>query len=120
MRTNYFISKKLLGKAVLVLGFAATTLVTFATSGDGKSKGTGASKKSLLSIKSTMKPGYFSLQNSYNFRGNQVINTQDNKYINLNATVTYQNGHTSYIVPLKKKVILNDKIVFNPNAATRR
>ncbi|HLG40639.1 MAG TPA: hypothetical protein VI461_13265 [Chitinophagaceae bacterium] len=107
-------------KSALVAAMAAIALGTFATSGDGKNKSTGSSKKSLLSLKSSMKPGSFSLQNSYNFRGSQVIGAQDNKYINLNTTVTYQTGHTSYIVPLKKKVVLKDKIVFNPNAATRR
>ncbi len=96
------------------------TLGAFATLGDGKSNHTRPAKKSLLSTKTSLKPGAFSLRSGYNFRGNQVINTEENGYINLNTMATYQNGHTSYIVPLKKKIILNDKIVFNPNAATRR
>jgi hypothetical protein len=107
-------------KTALVLLMAVIAIGTFATSGDGKNKNSNSGKKSLLSLKSSIRPGSFSLQNSYDFRGSQVINIQDNKYINLNTTVTYETGHTSYIVPLKKKVILNDKIVFNPNAATRR
>jgi hypothetical protein len=107
-------------KAALVVAMAAIGIVTFATSGDGRAKGTNTGNKSLLSLKSTSHPGSFSLKNSYNFRGSQVMSSPENKYINLNTTVTYQNGHTTYIVPLKKKVILNDKVVFNPNAATRR
>jgi hypothetical protein len=107
-------------KLALVLLLAISTIGAFATLGDGKTKNTNPGKK-LLSIKSNYKPGYFSLNPGYNFRGSQVIGTQEKeaRYINLNTPITYQSGHTSYIVPLKKKVALNDKIVFNPNAATR-
>lgn len=104
----------------MILLLAVTTVGAFATLGDGKARNTRSTKKSLLSTKTALQPGSFSLQSGYNFRGTQVINTQDNRYINLNTVVNYQNGHTSYIIPLKKKVILNDKVVFNPNAATRR
>jgi hypothetical protein len=99
---------------------AVVTVAAFATLGDGKSKNTRPVKKSLLSNKTSLRPGYFTLSSGYNFRGTQVINTEDTRYINLNTVVNFQNGHTSYIIPLKKKVVLNDKIVFNPNAATRR
>jgi hypothetical protein len=65
-------------------------------------------KKSLLSNK-TVKPGSFSLKSGYTYRGNQVINTnQETKYIRLNTTVTMQKGNTTYIVPLKKKVLLQN------------
>ncbi len=107
-------------QAALILLLAVTTVGAFATLGDGKAKSTKSTKKSLLSTKTTLLPGSFSLRSGYNFRGTQVINTEDSRYINLNTVINYQNGHTSYIIPLKKKVILNDKVVFNPNAATRR
>jgi hypothetical protein len=103
----------------MFLLLAVIALGAFATLGDGKTKNTKSAKKSLLSIKISAKPGSFSLSSGYNFRGSQVISTQDNKYINLNTQITYQNGHTSYIVPLKKRVALGNKIVFNPNAVTR-
>lgn len=121
MKTNSSILLKAIGRnlAVIIL-LAITSLGSFATLGDGNAKKTRPVKKSLLSTKSSVAPGSFSLSSGYNFRGTQVINTKDNKYINLTTLVTYQNGHTSYIVPLNKKVILNNKIVFNPNAATRR
>jgi hypothetical protein len=120
MRANSSIIKMFTKKLVLVLFLAVPTVGAFATLGDGKTK-TNSGKKSLLSIKSSSRPGSFSLNPGYNFRGSQVINTQEkeNRYINLNTSITYQNGHTSYIVPLKKKMVLNDKVVFNPNAATR-
>jgi hypothetical protein len=121
MRTNSSIFKMLGRKVVMVVLLAITTIGAFATLGDGKTKNTNPGKK-LLSIKTSYRPGSFSLNPGYNFRGSQVISTQEKEtqYINLNTPITYQNGHTSYIVPLKKKVVLNDKIVFNPNAATRR
>jgi hypothetical protein len=121
MRTNSYISKSLGRKLAMALLLATTTIGAFATLGDGKTKSNGGGKK-LLSIRTSYKPGSFSLTPGYNFRGSQVINTQQKEYtyINLNTPITYQNGHTSYIVPLKKKVVLNDKVIFNPNAATRR
>jgi hypothetical protein len=103
--------------AILFL-LATSTIGTFAmlgTPGRGKK---GNSSKSLLSIRSTTPTGTFSLQSGYNFRGSQVI-TQENKYINLNTMVSYQKGHTTYMMPLKKRVALNGRVTFNPNAATR-
>jgi hypothetical protein len=104
--------KKLI--AVLLLGGIA--IGAFATLGDGKS---GKGPRKLLSNKTTTRPGSFSLHSGYQFRGNQVMTFNGTQYINFNTTVTYQQGHTTYIVPFKKKVILNNKIVFNPNSATR-
>jgi hypothetical protein len=111
-----------LKKSAIIVLLAVMTLGAFATLGDGKTSHTRPVKKSLLSTRTSLKPGSFSLHSGYNFRGSQVISVENNStYINLYTNnITYQNGHTSYIVPLKKKVILNDKIVFNPNSATRR
>lgn len=103
----------------MLLLLAATAFGAYATLGDGKANRRPV-KKSLLSNKTATKPGSFTLRSGYNFRGNQVISTADNNYINLNTVVSFQSGNTSYIVPLKKKVLLNNKIVFNPNSATRR
>lgn len=108
------LNKKL---AVIVL-LAVSAVASFATLGDGKSR-SDKPKSSLLSDKTVVSPGYFSLKSGYIYRGNQVINRQAEKYINLNTVVTYQKGHITYILPIKKKVML-DKVIFNPNAATRR
>jgi hypothetical protein len=86
------------------------------TPGKGKR---GNSSKSLLSNKTTTYTGTFSLSSGYQFRGSQVINTQQSKYINVNTMVSYQRGHTTYVMPLKKKVVLSGRLTFNPNAATR-
>ncbi len=118
MKINYLISKSYKSAAVMLL-LAVSAFGAFATLGDGKSKKGKSGSQSLLSIKVPTKPGLFSLQSGYRFRGSQVINTQQEKYINLNTYVTYQQGNTTYVMPLKKKVALNGKITFNPNAATR-
>ena len=101
---------------MLLLGVSAVG--AFATLGDGNAK-KNKSNKSLLSIKAPAKPGMFTLQSGYNFRGSQVINTQEEKFFTLNTFATYQQGHTTYVMPLKKKVALNGKLTFNPNSATR-
>ena len=93
-------------KLAVILLLAVFTIASFATLGDGKKK-SDLPKNSILSSR-TAKPGSFSLRSGYTYRGNQVISTKSqNKYISLNTTVTYQKGNTTYIVPLKKKVILN-------------
>ena len=98
---------------------AITTVGAFATLGTpGRGTSTKGSK-SLLTGKSSLYSGTFSLQSGYKFRGSQVITTREDKFISLNTVVTYQQGHTTYLMPLKKKVALNGKLTFNPNAATR-
>ncbi|MBL7740457.1 MAG: hypothetical protein JNK14_14665 [Chitinophagaceae bacterium] len=120
MKTNSSILLKAFRGTVALIIMMAVGAVAFATLGDGKSTHTKPVKKSLLSGKTITKPGTFSLHSGYNFRGSQVINTQNSSFITLNTVASYQKGNTTYIVPLKKKVVLNNKVVFNPNEATRR
>jgi len=95
-------------KLALVLLLAVSAAGAFATLGDGKIRSDNP-KGSLLSNRIATKPGSFSLKSGYTYRGNQVINAQsERKYINLNTVVTFQKGNTTYIVPLKKKVILQN------------
>jgi uncharacterized protein HemX len=101
------IVKKNAGKKLAVLLLLAVSAgAAFATLGDGKVKKE-LPKKAILSNKTT-KPGTFSLKSGYTYRGNQVITREEKKYIRLNTTVTMQKGNTTYIVPLKKKVILQN------------
>ena len=65
-------------------------------------------RRKLLTNPSTVKPGSFSLQSGYKFRGNQVItNLSNDQYINLNTVLTFQQGRNTYVLPVKKKVSLN-------------
>lgn len=94
-------------KLAVILLIAVSAFASFATLGEGNKK-SGRSTSSLLSSRTT-KPGSFTLRSGYTYRGNQVITAQtQKKYINLNTTVTYQKGNTTYIVPLKKKVVLSN------------
>ena len=101
-------AKNVTGKKMSVLLLLAVSAIgAYATLGDGKAK-KDLPKRSLFSNK-TVTPGSFSLKSGYTYRGNQVINTkQENTYISLNTTVTVQKGNTTYIVPLKKKVLLQN------------
>ena len=91
----------------IFLLIAVSAVASFATLGEGK-KNSSLPKSSLLSSK-TIKPGFFSLRSGYTYRGNQVIKPQSqSRFINLSTTVTYQKGNTTYIVPLKKKAMLNN------------
>jgi hypothetical protein len=85
---------------------AGTTVASFATLGDGNKKS--GSKTPLLSSR-TYNTTSFSLKSGYTYRGNQVFSPKATKtFISLNTTVTYQKGNTTFIVPLKKKVILSN------------
>ncbi|HEY9363941.1 MAG TPA: hypothetical protein VIQ00_11800 [Chitinophagaceae bacterium] len=94
-------------KVAFITLMIASTFCAFATLGDGKGKN---KQQSLLSVKKTnVIPGTFSLNSGYDYRGNHIINEQKNSFIYLNTTITYQKGNTTYILPLKRKVLL-DKI----------
>lgn len=93
----------------------------FATLGDGSSTNTKPAKRSLLSSKTSMKPGTFSLSSGYKFRGTTVISSSNNNYtINLNTMATYQNGRVSYIIPLKKKLLVENVKIDIGNRQFRR
>jgi hypothetical protein len=96
--------------ALLVL----TALAAFATLGDRNSKSRiNRSKQPLLSNKVASAPGFFSLRSGYSYRGSKVF-SESGKYININSVVSYQKGNITYVIPLKKKVLLN-KVTFNHN-----
>lgn len=97
---------RIIGRKLAVLFLITVSAVAaFATLGDGnKSEGP---KKKLLSSQSTSRQGSFNLRSGYNFRGNQILtnnSTTPTRYIRINTVVTVQNGRTTYVIPLKKKV----------------
>jgi len=101
-KINRFIKRKL-ATAVLV----TASVAAFATLGDdGGKKGS--------KINSEFTTSNFSLRTPYNYKSNNLFNpSRSQKFIMLNTVVTYQKGNATYILPLKKKVLL-DKIKFNP------
>jgi len=110
-----FILRKVLSRKAAVLLLSAFSVAAFATLGDGKKSS--RSSKSLLSNKSGTNKS-FSLKSGYTFRGSQVINSRSQSYISTKTVVSFQKGHTTYVLPLQKKVIL-EKVTFNPNSETR-
>jgi hypothetical protein len=95
--------KRKLATAVLV----TASVAAFATLGDD------SGKKGRTSS-AEFNPKTFSLRTPYNYKSNNLFNTSGpQKFIMLNTVVTYQKGNATYILPLKKKVLL-DKIKFNP------
>lgn len=105
-KMNRFLLRK---AATLVL--VSASVAAFATLGDDsgkKLKSTSASV--LLPAKS------FSLRSNYNYRSNNLFSTPAKKEtIMLNRTVSYQQGNTAYVLPLKKMPLLG-KITFNCSA----
>ena len=119
LKTSYSILLTLIGRklAILVL-ITGSAVAAFATLGDGKSLPKEKSSKSLLTNKSRTNNS-FSLRSGYDFRGSQVINVYNLRYINLNTTLTYKKGSTTYSLPVQKKVFL-DKIIFNDDLLRNR
>lgn len=82
----------------------------YATLGEGKAAKTSIlpGGKPLLSGKTSLKPGVFTLKSGYNFRGSEVINTTtEKKVIRINTTVAVQKGNTTFYVPIKKNILFD-------------
>jgi hypothetical protein len=102
--------KKLIKRKLATAVFVTAWLAAFATLGDdGGKKGTKNLSSSEFNSTTT-----FSLRTPYNYKSNNLFSsTKPQKFIMLNTVVTYQKGNATYILPLKRKVLL-DKIKFNP------
>jgi hypothetical protein len=114
MKPNTSIIKHFLRRKLVTALFVVASVAAFATLGDGGDKRQQQSKK-LLSAR----PGFydyknFTLRSHYNWRGSTVISkNQEEKYITLNNVIALQRGNSTYILPMKRKVLM-DKIKFNP------
>lgn len=103
-------------KTALVVLLAGSAVGSFAIKpilGDDRGKN---ANRSLLKNNQTSIPSRFTIKSDYNFRGRQIMtDTKQQAYINLNTTITYQKGNTTYIIPLKKKVYINQNGGFGVN-----
>lgn len=105
------LSATLIFRKIATVLLITASAAAFATLGDGGKKTFSA--KNLLSKKASYNFKSFSLKTGYQYRGSIILSLQQqNAYVSLN-TVTYNRGNTTYILPLKKKLVL-DKIKFNP------
>ncbi len=110
----------LLRKSATLLLITASTLAAFASLGEGKNKDKGNTNILLTPKKTFATHNNFSLKSNYQFRGSQIINeNNDESFIMLNTNITVQKGNTTYIMPLKKKVILK-KVKFSFNQYNSR
>ena len=105
--------KCLLQKKLVTILFVTASVACFATLGDGGKKST--KPTGLLTTPSGQyNAKNFSLKSAYPYRGGHLVTLEQPKnYIMLNTVVTYQKWNSTYIMPLKKKVLL-DKVTFNP------
>lgn len=97
--------KRLIKRKVATAVLLTASLAAFATLGDGGGKN--GHKLTTLSPKS------FSLRSGYNYKSNNLFTSRPTNYIMLNTTITLQKGNTTYVMPLKRRIVL-DKIKFNP------
>ena len=91
------------------------SLAAFATLGDGGKKGATRQKGLLTDQLANRDFKTFTLKSGYNYRGSTIFSAhkEENRFIMLNTFITYEKGNSTYILPLKKKVLL-DKINFRP------
>lgn len=102
--------KCLIKRKLVTVVLVTASVAAFATLGDG-----GGKKGKLSNTEPSNRT--FSLRTPYNYKSNNLFNTpRPQNFIMLNTVVTYQKGNATYILPLKKKVLL-DKIKFNPAPA---
>jgi hypothetical protein len=107
MNLTSAITKRLLKRKIATILLVSMSIAAFATLGDGGKKGEKGALKTTLSYKN------FSLRTGYNYKSNNLLTTQPRQYIQLNTVVTYQKGNSTYVLPMKKKMLL-DKVKFNP------
>lgn len=108
--------KHLLKRKLATCILVTASVACFATLGDGGKKSASATKSLLSQKASTYNFKSFSLKSGYQYRGSQPFTMeQDKSFIMLNTVITYQKGNSTYILPMKKKVLL-DKVTFNPAA----
>jgi len=100
------ISSLITRKWIVVIVLSLSAVGAFATLGDGKKRSSSTSTKGFLSSRTSVQ-GTFSLKSGYAFRGSQPINTET-KYFSLNTVVNLKKGNTTYVLPLKKRVLISN------------
>ena len=119
MKRTTSIFKKALKFKLVTAVLVTASVAAFATLGDGVNKAPSSKNQKLLSYKPTSTSKAFSLKSGYNYRGNYLLTVSGKKYIQLNTVVTVNKGNTTYILPMKRKLLL-DKVTFNPGSSNKR
>jgi hypothetical protein len=121
MKLAAHISTSFLKRKLVTTLFIGVSLATFAALGDGGKRSSSVHNSNLLSSRTeVLNYKTFSLKSGYSYRGNAFLNTDvsKEKVIMLNTVMTYQKGNATYILPLKKKLLLG-KVTFTPTATNR-
>jgi hypothetical protein len=116
MKSSAFKYTTILLRKACTLVLLTASVAAFATLGEGKKRDTAQHKTTTLLARTPITNfKNFTLRSGYQYRGSTIINTAAaNKYIVLNQVITYQKGNQTYILPMKKKVLL-DKVTFIPS-----
>lgn len=113
MNPTVKISKTTLKHQLVTAVMICVSAACFAIVGDGRQKNT-SGKQSLLTPRPTYNYKNFTLKSTYNYRGSNLLKTPvTGNSLKINTSGTFQKGNTTYILPMKKKPIL-DKVKFNP------
>lgn len=109
------LSSDILKRKLATVLLVSISIAAFAALGDGGKKNATRQRGLLTDRLSTVNFKNFTLKSGYNYRGSTVFSDpkEENRYIMLNTTATYEKGNSTYILPLKKKVLL-DKVNFRP------
>jgi hypothetical protein len=111
MNPTATIITRLLKRKIATVVLITASLAAFAALGDGGKKGASYNNSAPFSLNSKN----FSLRSGYNYRSNNLFNsTSERKFIILNTVATFEKGNATYVLPIKKKVLL-DKIKFSPS-----
>lgn len=111
MNLHRQINKSFILRKVATVALITASIAAFATLGDGQ----GGKKASGNTTAPYNYSKNFSLRSGFNYKSADFLSTPESKkFIMLNTVVTYQQGNTTFIMPLKKKVLL-DKVTFSPS-----
>jgi len=111
MKLTAFISKRLVKRKLATAVLVTASIAVFATSGGGGKK----DLKDFTAKPLTLSSKGFNLRSGYQYRSNDLLTRPaGQQFFMLNTVVTLQKGNATYVLPLKKKVLL-DKIKFNPS-----
>jgi hypothetical protein len=111
MNLTATIIKRLLKRKMATAVLVTASLAAFATLGDGGGK---KGEKFENAAPFAFNSKNFSLRTGYNYKSNNLLSLPSQKqFIILNTVATYEKGNATYVLPIKKKVLL-EKIKFNP------
>ena len=119
MSRNTTIFTPFLMRKLATVLLISVSVAAFATLGDGGKRSTSVKEQNLLTLRSVpLNYKNFSLKSGYRFRNSFLTPASSEKVIMLNTVITYQKGNTTYILPLKKKLLLG-KVTFQPTQPQR-